>query len=466
MKKVFIIVLIVIQVNLVFSQITLKLTAIPTITPIQDTIFAAGTFNGWNPSDTSKILKRRTDGSYALTFTPSIGTHKFKFTRGSWATVEGTAQGAFMADRSFEYGGTAVTVSFKIDGWEGQSNQLSTASSNVSVIHTTFPMPQLSRTRRIWVYLPPQYKTDTTTRFPVFYLHDGQNLFDRTTSFSGEWQIDETLNKLSQQVDKGCIVVGIDNGGTNRLNEYSPWHNSRYGGGEGVAYGCFITETLKPYIDRQYRTKPDRLNTAVGGSSMGGLISMYIAAENQDIFSKAMIFSPSFWFNDSCYDHVVAKGNRLPMKYYLMAGQPEDNGSVVHALYKMEKMFIGIGLRQSQNYLIVPKADGQHSEWFWAREFEAAYKWLFSDITNSTSGIDISSKVNLSPNPTDSIIKLETNENLKYVNILIYDSLGRLMHVQPYRQGNIHVSFLKAGNYILVGAQGQNILFSKRWVKL
>ena len=465
MKKILLLNLLIFNAIIAFSQLTINITSIPVNTPVADRIYIAGTFNNWNPGDTSMILKRQNDGSYRIVLTPSTGTHKCKFTRGSWATVEGTAQGTVIQDRVFEYNGTPSTISWFIAGWENQGTATSTAAVNVRIMNAAFEIPQLSRTRRIWIYTPPQYQTDTTKRFPVFYMHDAQNLFDRTTSFSGEWEVDETLNKLAQEGDKGCIVVGIDNGDVNRLNEFSPWRHARYGGGEGALYAKFIVETLKPYIDRHYRTKPDRLNTAVGGSSMGGLVSMYIAAEYQDIFSKALIFSPSLWFSDSSYTHVVMKGNRQPMRYYMMAGQPEDNGSVVHDLYKMEKMFLGIGMTAKLNYTIVPKSDGQHAEWFWAREFGNAYKWLFAENLTKIDAIDISDKVTLSPNPADSIIRLETRENLKYVNILIYDLLGRLMHIQPYINSEISIKYLKSGKYVLVGQKGKNILFTKKFIK-
>ncbi len=472
MKKILLFNLFIFNAVIAFSQLTIKVKTIPANTPIEDKIHIAGTFNNWNPSDTAMILKKQTDGSYLIVLTPSVGTHKFKFTRGSWATVEGTAQGGFVPDRVLDYNGTATTVELNIAGWEGQSNQTSTAAANVKIISNTFQIPQLGRTRRVWIYLPPQYQTDSTKRFPVLYMQDGQNLFDKTTSFSGEWEVDETLNRLAQQGDKGCIVVGIDNGGASRLNEYSPWMNARYGGGEGTLYAKFMVETLKPYIDAQFRTKPDRLNTAVGGSSMGGLIAMYAAVEYQDVFSKALIFSPAFWFNDSSYTHVVLKGNRQPMRYYLLAGQLEDNGSVVQDLNKMEKMFLGIGLMTKINYLIVPKADGQHTEWFWAREFGDAYKWLFAENTTSVTengaqqeGVDVSDKIKIFPNPTDSVLNLETSENLKYVNLLIYDILGRLMHIQPYKKSDINVNYLKSGSYVLMGMKGKTVLFSKKFIK-
>jgi predicted alpha/beta superfamily hydrolase len=368
------------------AQLSIKVTAIPVNTPANDNIHIAGNFNNWNEKDTSKILKKQNDGSYFLTLTPSVGTVEYKFTRGSWQTVEGNATGGFRPNRTFNYTGGAQTIDNQKLSWEGQGLN-STAAVNVRIVSSTFSIPQLNRTRRIWVYLPPNYNADTTKRYPVMYLQDGQNLFDKATSFSGEWEVDETLNNLAGKGDRGCIVVGIDNGGAARINEYSPWKNTRYGGGEGAFYAKFIVETLKPYIDKTFRTRPDRLNTAIGGSSMGGVIAAYTAAEYQQVFSKALIFSPAFWFSDSCYYHMAAMGKRFPMRYYLMAGQLEDNGTVVHDLYKMEKMFIGIGYQAKKDYIIVPHTDGQHAEWFWAREFGAGYQWLFAENASPTEGV-------------------------------------------------------------------------------
>ncbi len=226
----------------------------------------------------------------------STGTIQYKFTRGGWSKVEGDANGNPRPNRAFTYG-NGQTVNIEILSWEDLdgSSGTSTAAPNVQILSTSFAMPQLNRTRRIWLYLPPDYQTGNR-RYPVIYMHDGQNLFDNTTSFSGEWGIDETLNQLFP-TDSGAIVVGIDNGGSDRTNEYSPWMNPQYGGGQGDLYARFIVETLKPYIDQNFRTKPEREFTATIGSSMGGLISYYLGLKHQQVFSKIGIFSPSFWFS-------------------------------------------------------------------------------------------------------------------------------------------------------------------------
>ncbi|HRO72156.1 MAG TPA: alpha/beta hydrolase-fold protein, partial [Saprospiraceae bacterium] len=171
-------------------------------------------------------------------------------------------------NRKFTYNGTPSTIDLTISGWEGSSNVNSTASDQVSILTDSFYIPQLNRYRRIWLYLAKNYTTSTLS-FPVLYMHDGQNLFDKKTSFAGEWQVDEALDSLDKSGYNVAIVVGIDNDGGKRLDEYSPWLNSKYGGGEGDKYIDFIAQTLKPYIDRNYRTIPDADHTGIMGSSMG-----------------------------------------------------------------------------------------------------------------------------------------------------------------------------------------------------
>lgn len=463
MKKIILSMWLIISYLSAFAQLTIRVTSVPTNTPADTKIYVLGNFNNWNPNDTTKILKRQNDGSLAVTFTPSVSALEFKFTQYNWTPPEATAQGGFRPNRTLTYNGGAQTVNLTIDGWEGQSNTGSTAAANVRIVSNTFSMPQLGRNRRVWIYLPPQY-SDTTKRFPVFYMQDGQNLFDRATSFSGEWQVDETLNTLASQSDKGCIVVGIDNGGASRIDEYSAYVNTRYGGGQGKLYAKFIVETLKPHIDANYRTKSDRNNTAVGGSSLGGLISMYIAAEYQNVFSKALIFSPSFWFADSCYTQVQQRGKQFGMRYYFMAGTNED-ADLVAQMTRMTNILRGLGYTEDELKTVL-KTDGQHAEWFWAREYGDGYKWLFREGTSKTDVGRIDTKVKIFPNPTDSVLRIESGENLDYVNLEVYDILGRLMRYEPLRNDKqLDVSYFKSGVYLLKGVRGNQLLFTEKFSK-
>ena len=210
--------------TLLNAQVTLRITSIPSNTPAGATIYLIGSVNSWDQTSTQYILQPDGFGARQVTIPEGTGTVSYKFTRGgSWSTVEGNAGGGFLPDRTFTFTGSPQTFNLTIQSWEDISGTgtSSTAAANVQILNNAFLMPQLSRNRKVWIYLPPDYYTTTKT-YPVLYMEDGQNLFDNSTSFSGEWQIDETLNTLFSQGNYGAIVVGIDNGGGERLNEYSP----------------------------------------------------------------------------------------------------------------------------------------------------------------------------------------------------------------------------------------------------
>jgi len=447
------------------AQLTIKVSSIPENTPMPSNIFIAGNFNNWNPSDDNFRLTNTGGGHYEITFTPNAGVLEFKFTRGSWATVEGTAGGTFIPNRQLNYSGGALSATFSIAGWEdngGSGN--STASENVRILSDNFEMPQLNRTRRIWVYLPPDYETSDKT-YPVLYMQDGQNLFDQTTSFAGEWEIDESLNTLFENGDQGIIVVGIDNGGTHRIDEYAPWVNPQYGGGEGDAYVNFIIETLKPYIDEHYHTKTDRINTGIMGSSLGGLISFYAAIRHQDIFGKAGIFSPSFWFSNEVYTLVEEEGKQSDMKIYLLAGEQEST-TMVPNLITMKNTLLEVGFDTSE-VRIITHPDGQHSEWYWAREFPDAYRWLFGDIANAARPQPVFQPIKIYPNPAKDTIYLTSNENLLGATAKIYSVDGKLLRETILTSDQkLSVRNLNSGIYILEISRQVRLLSTTLRIKI
>ncbi|OUJ72627.1 alpha/beta hydrolase [Hymenobacter crusticola] len=253
----------------------------------------------------------------------------------------------------------------------------STRTPNVTVLTDSFSIPQLNRERRVWLYLPNDYAT-SQRRYPVLYLQDGQNMFDEATSFVGEWGVDETLSQLQQSgQDQGCIVVAVDNDGQRRLDEYSPWRNEKLGGGEGDAYVDFLVKTLKPYIDANYRTLPGREHTGIAGSSMGALISLYGGLKYQDVFSKVGLFSPAFWFaQQPLFAFVKAAKIRQSTRFYFVAGA-QEGPTMVPLMAAMRDSLCQVGAAQKDiSYQVRP--DGKHSEWFWRREFSAAYQWLYA----------------------------------------------------------------------------------------
>jgi len=439
------------------AQLTLNITSIPINTPANANIHVVGTFNNWDPSDTSKILSPIAGGQYQIVLNPPIGEVKFKFTRGSWAMVEGNASGGYLPDRVLTYNGQPTTQNLSILTWEdlGGSGGNSTAAPNVQILNNAFYIPQLNRNRRIWLYLPPDYQT-TVKKYPVLYMQDGQNLFDKNTAAFGEWKVDESLNDLHAQGDWGCIVVGIDNGGQYRLDEYSPWVNPQYGGGQGDEYVEFIVNTLKPYIDANFRTLPGRQTTGIAGSSMGSLISMYAFAERQDIFAKAGIFSPAFWFADNApANHVATHPKQGNARVYFLAGADEEaNGNqsnyVVEDMQAVSNAMTTAGFSADEKSFNV-KADGQHSEWFWAREFPDAYQWLFADFTTSSDNLtQNSAKLEIFPNPANTWVRFAGANEGDKIAYLIIGSDGKIWADSTLRNGEpVWTGNLPAGFYFV-----------------
>jgi predicted alpha/beta superfamily hydrolase len=264
----------------------------------------------------------------------------------------------------------------------------STATPSVSVLETGFAMPELGRTRRVWIYLPPGYAT-SGRRYPVLYLHDGQNVFDAATSFAGEWGVDESLDSLHLAGDPGVIVVAVDNGGEHRIAEYSPWTHPRHGGGEGDAYVEFLVNTLKPHVDARFRTRPDRRSTAILGSSMGGLISLYAALTRPDVFGRAGVFSPSLWFSEGMWETARAarphpEGQRLVFVSGGSEGPADRPRVVVQDQERMLETLEAAGFRRGIHLHAAAPDDGTHQEWFWRREFPAAYRLLFAEAVSKS----------------------------------------------------------------------------------
>jgi predicted alpha/beta superfamily hydrolase len=256
--------------------------------------------------------------------------------------------------------------------------------------------PQLDNSRRLLVYLPPSY-AQGTRRYPVIYMHDGQNLFDAALSFSGEWQVDETLEALSAEGIE-AVVVGIPNldgevAGA-RLDEYGPFPSVlREGrGGRGADYVAFIAETIKPLIDADFRTLPDRGHTSIAGSSMGGLISLYAFFTRPDVFSRAGVFSPAFWFTaeDAIFNY-VQNAAFAPGKIYLDVGTaeldhipPENRGQITSAIYRddarrMRDLLLRKGYQPARDLLYVEEEGAPHHESAWARRLPAALRFLLAE---------------------------------------------------------------------------------------
>ncbi len=257
------------------------------------------------------------------------------------------------------------------------NQNFNTTMGQVHLLNQDFFMPQLNRHRRIWVYLPTDYHQYTEKRYPVLYMQDGQNLFDTRTSSFGEWGVDKTLDKLQSKGNEGIIVVGIDNGGHHRANEYAPWARAKFGGGEGLDYAQFVGYTLKKYIDEHFRTQPQREFTGIGGSSMGGLISFYAGLRYPEVFSKLAIFSPSFWFNKQIFDWAGKQEKRFPMEICMVGSRIESNG-MERDMTTMYWTLRNLGYAPEELSFVV-RDKGKHNEKFWGREFSFIFQTLFEE---------------------------------------------------------------------------------------
>ncbi len=365
----------------VFAQHTIKLEikSLPSYHSQTDFIYAAGSFNSWNPQDAQYKFQKDDKGNYTLNLQLNPGSYEYKITRGGWDKVECKPQGIGVANRILKVEGPA-TIEINVEEWQDHFPPLkraSTSSKNVRIIDTAFRMPQLKRKRRVWIYLPEDYET-SRKRYPVLYMHDGQNIFDDATSYSGEWGVDEFLDSTTL---KKCIVVGIDNGGDKRLNEYCPYDfsltgiaaNYKTNKGEGGLYADFLVKTLKPFIDKRYRTAKDKQNTFIGGSSMGGLISLYTVLKYPTVFGGAAVFSPAFWVSDpSIYKDIRKKGKSVRSKIYFFGGKLEGGSMIPDML----KAFQGMAAVSKSTMTTVIRDEGLHNEATWRKEFPLFYEWL------------------------------------------------------------------------------------------
>ncbi len=450
--------------NNISAQVTFVVQSLPAYTPAEDSLFMAGSFNGWDPGSPEYVLHKNGEGKWSITLaSQQAGTViKFKFTRGSWATVEKGPSGEEISDRSYTFGGSQL-VDVTIHNWAdfgGGGN--STAAENVSIISTDFYMPQLNRNRRIWMYFPPGYETSTLS-YPVLYMHDGQNLFDVNTAYAGEWEVDETLNKLATQGKQVPLVVGIDNGGSNRIGEYTPWPNSQYGGGDGDKYMQFIVETLKPYIDQHYRTLPDRENTGIMGSSLGGLISHFGSLQYQDVFSKAGLFSPSYWFSDSVWSFTHDAGKQHDLRFYQLCGANESAGMVA-AMQRMNDSLVSIGFGQDIIFNKVVPA-GQHNEKLWREAFGEAYLWLFDPYANSTFEATKVNTIECYPNPVIDILTFGNAGTAEFDTVQVIDLNGRVLKsFSRLNEQNIDVRDLLPGLYVLKCSKA-DVIYTGKFIK-
>lgn len=253
-----------------------------------------------------------------------------------------------------------------------------TAISNTllsgKIIIKSFQFPSTGKFRKVRIYLPPDYETSKTS-YPVIYMHDGQTIFHHFRLFDSSWDVDKSMNAIFAETGKCVIIVGIDNGGNkSRITELSPFKSPKYGGGEGDKYAAFLVNTIKPYIDLNYRTLKGRENTASAGSSLGGLMAFYLAFKYPSTFGKVGAFSPITLFSEDIIPFIKLVGYKGTKFYFV--GSEKDHIPVVAIIKKTVEILKEAGYNDSDMKVVIT-ADGAHAGWYWKREFPAAFKWLF-----------------------------------------------------------------------------------------
>jgi predicted alpha/beta superfamily hydrolase len=246
--------------------------------------------------------------------------------------------------------------------------------------HDAFHSEFLPDDRDVTVFLPPGYDSSFGRRYPVLYLHDGQNLFDPDLAFrKGEhWRVGETATAL---IDGGrvapLIIVGIANAGMRRLHEYTPTHDRRRGGGDADAYGRLIVDELKPFIDSRYRTLASAASTGLGGSSLGGVVSLYLGLKYPHVFGRLAVMSPAVWWDRRAILRNVRDARpKPPLKIWVDIGSREG----LHHIDNARLLKVGLekqGWVEGEDLHYEEVAGGTHSEGAWAARFGRVLEFLF-----------------------------------------------------------------------------------------
>jgi predicted alpha/beta superfamily hydrolase len=340
-------------------------------------VFISGNFCEWTPNISTFEMQKIGTGKYAYTF-PDDFTFpeklEYKYTRGGWNQVELDAYGDSTKNRITRR--KAGILQDFVPFWRKNGQPFDeNLMPKVQLISDEFEIPQLNKKRRISILLPHDY-AKTEKKYPVLYLQDAQNLFGEGSTY-GNWEIDKRMAIMAAQGKGDFIVVAIEHGEEDRLREYSPYTTPRHGRGLGKKYANFIVRTLKPFIDKNFRTKPEPQFTGIGGSSMGGLVSIYAGLMYPETIGKLMIFSPSLWVSPKIYFDSVEFFNPLETKIYMYAGAKEGK-FMIPSVEKLKETIEKQGWDKSRiDFNLSIDLQGKHNEERWGKEFPKAIEWLF-----------------------------------------------------------------------------------------
>lgn len=238
----------------------------------------------------------------------------------------------------------------------------------------------LAAPRDVLVYLPPGYDDSPTRRYPVFYFQDGQNLFDPRTAFipGNDWRLGETAERLvAQRAIEPTILVGVSNTGLSRADEYTPVRDTRRGvGGQAPLYGRLLVEELKPFLDHAFRTRRGADSTGLGGSSLGGLVSLFVGLSFPEVFGRLAILSPSVWWGgDAILSTVRALPRKTRQRIWVDIGTKEGVDAV-RGSRALRDALLAKGWRVGWDLQYVEAVGAGHNEPAWARRAGPMLRFL------------------------------------------------------------------------------------------
>jgi predicted alpha/beta superfamily hydrolase len=330
----------------------------------------------WNPGKVKMELKGDHTWTKEITITGPLSI-EYKYTLGSWERQGADAKGSPLANLVADVAADKTVKDSVLFWTKALPKRVNRGQITGTVRYHRVLKGAGIKDRDLVVWLPPGYEADETRRYPVLYMHDGQNIFDPVTSVYGtDWSVDETADDLIKKKSLGpFIVVGIYNT-DDRIGEYTP-------GEKGTAYMDFIVKTVKPLIDSTYRTMPDRKNTIVGGSSAGGIMSFMLVWEHPDVFSKAICMSPAFrnpMGSDGWnYVDVVQRSNgeKKNVFFYLDNGGVGLESQLQHGIDEMIAALKAKGYEEGKDFVFILDATAKHSEADWAKRFPNALTLVF-----------------------------------------------------------------------------------------
>jgi predicted alpha/beta superfamily hydrolase len=365
----------------------------PADTPASSSVYLAGStksVGNWKADGVR--LTRQSDGVYTGNVDLTIGQAlEYKITRGSWEMVEKNADGSDRVNHVVSIHAATELIDVSVERWGStERNDKRPANSVVgNLILHQIDLRSLKQSRIIRVWLPPGYDASSNVRYGVLYMHDGQNCFDRATSaFGNEWQIDETLTKLiGEAVIPPLIVVGIDNGLANRINEYTYRVDDKHGGGNGAAHAEFLLQEVKPFIEKTYRVQTGRAHTFIGGSSLGGLASLEIARRYPDTFCGVIAMSPAIsWARESItHDVEENAGGLVGARVWIDMGSHEkttlsspgpladQSQSFLNAMRRFDAV---LSKHRIEHRFVIDEQHPEHDEPAWANRFPQAITYV------------------------------------------------------------------------------------------